>query len=92
MNGIDFPSVFWLLVAVQLLGVSSACFVRFCEGSTCQLIGQRAFFAALLLMGVATGVALTVGPGIWMACATSLAVMVLTATFDLRGSMQGVNP
>ncbi len=94
MNGIeiDFPAVFWLLVAVQMLGVASACLVRVCENSHCLAFFQWSFFACLVLVGLSTGVALLIGPGVWLACAASLAAMVLTATFDLKGAMQGINP
>jgi hypothetical protein len=84
MNGFDSPTALGLLVAVQCFGVLSAAAARLSEGSACQAITQWVFLVALPLVGAATVVALMVGPGIWVACATSLAVMVLTATCDLR--------
>ncbi|MEN6457789.1 MAG: hypothetical protein ABFC63_02575 [Thermoguttaceae bacterium] len=84
MNGINFVAVIWLLVAVQALGLCSACVVRLSEGFGCQVISQCLFFVALPIMGVATCFALTVGPGMWVACAASLAAMILIATWDLR--------
>jgi hypothetical protein len=88
MNGFDSPAVPWLLLAVQLVGVLSACVARLSEGSPCQGTSQRMFFGALMLVGGATVVALAVSPGCWLACATSLAVMVLTVTCDLRGGLE----
>ena len=88
MNGLDSPAVLWLLIAVQLLGVLSACVARLSEGSSRQAISQGAFFGTLSLMGPATMVALAVGPGCWLACSTSLAVMVLMVTCDFRGSRE----
>jgi hypothetical protein len=82
MNGID--SSMLLLVAVQLFGVLSAGAARLSEGSVCQAISQWVFLAALPIVGIATGLALMVGPGAWVACATSLAVMILTTTCDLQ--------
>jgi hypothetical protein len=89
MNGIDLFAAFWLLVAVQVFGVCSACAARLSEGFACQIVSQCVFLATLPLMGAATCVALAVGPGIWLACATSLAVMVLTATWDPRVNPEG---
>jgi len=86
MNGIESPTVFWLLVALQFFGVSCGCAVRLSEGSPLQGIGQGVFFTALALMGTATVAALAVGPGVWLACSAALAVMVLTVTCDFRGS------
>jgi hypothetical protein len=84
MNGFDSHIAFGLLIAVQFLGVLSAATARLTEGSSCQAVGQWAFLAALPLVGAATCIALTVGPGVWVACAASLAIMVLVATCDVR--------
>jgi hypothetical protein len=88
MNGFDSPSLQWFLLATQLLGVVSAFAARLSEGSPRQAISQRMFFGALCVMGTATIVALAVGPGCWLACSTSLAVMVLTVICDFRGGRQ----
>lgn len=84
MNGIDLPAAFWPLVAVHAFGLCSACAARLSEGFACQIISQCAFLVALPLMGATTCVALAIGPGTWVTCAASLAVMVLTAVCDLR--------
>ncbi len=84
MNGFDPTVALWLLVAAQCFGVLSAAAARLSEGSPYQGLSQWIFLLALALLGVGTGAALMVGPGVWVACATSLAVMVLTATCDLR--------
>jgi hypothetical protein len=84
MNGFDSTAGLWLLVAAQCFGVLSAAAARLSEGSPCQAASQWVFFVALSVVGTATGVALMVGPGVWVACAACLAVMVLTATCDLR--------
>ena len=88
MNGFDSPSVLWLFVAAQLLGVLSAWLARLSEGSVCQAVSQWMFFGVLPLMGAATMVALAVGPGCWLACCATLSVMVLTVTCDFRGSRE----
>jgi hypothetical protein len=85
MNGLDSPQVLWLLMASQLLGLFSAGIARLSEGSCCQAASQYIFFGVLPLMGVATALALAIGPGWWLACAATLALMVLTVTCDFRG-------
>jgi len=88
MNGFDSPTVLWLLVAAQFLGVSSAWLARLSEGSSCQAVSQYVFFGVLPLMGVITAAALTIGPGCWMTCSATLAIMVLTVTCDFRRSRE----
>ena len=84
MNGFDSPAALWLLIAMQFLGVLSAFAARLSEGTPRQAFSQGMFFAMLPLMGAATLVALAVGPGCWLGCSTTLAVMVLTVTCDFR--------
>lgn len=88
MNGFDSPTVMWLLIAAQLIGFFSAWLARLSEGSAGQTMSQWTFFGILPLMGAATIVALAVGPGCWLACSATLAVMVLTVTCDFRGSRE----
>lgn len=86
LNGFDSPTGLSLLIAAQFLGVFSAFLARLSEGSCCQFLGQFLFFGALPLVGAATMVALAIGPGCWVACAATLAAMILTVTCDFRGS------
>ena len=88
MNGFDSPTTLWLLIGAQFLGISSAWLARLSEGSPRQAVSQRMFFGVLPLVGVATMVALAVGPGCWLACSTTLAFMVLTVTCDFQGSRE----
>ena len=88
MNGFDSPAVLWLLVAVQFLGVLSACAARLSEGSSLQATIQNAFLGILALTGLATGAAFAVGPGCWLACSTTLAIMILTVTYDFRSGRE----
>lgn len=88
MNGFDSPAVLWLLVALQFVGVLSACAARISEGSRRQAILQIAFLAMLPLVGAATLLAFAIGPGCWMACSATLAVMVLTVTCDFRSGRE----
>jgi len=88
MNGFDSPAALWLLVAIQVLGVLSACATRLSEGSRRQAISQGMFLGLLLLIGCATPVAMAMGPGCWLASSTTLAVMVLTVTCDFRSGRE----
>jgi hypothetical protein len=88
MNGFDSPALLWLLVAVQFIGFVSACAARLSEGSTRQAIIQYVFFGILAMMGAATVVAYAVGPGWWLACSTTLAVMLLMVTCDFRNGRE----
>jgi hypothetical protein len=90
MNGIESSTALWLLVAVQLLGITSAWMARLSEGSAFQTVTQRVFFTTLLLVGAATVVALAVGPGAWVACSATLAVMVVMAICDFGTSREAV--
>jgi len=84
MNGFESPIALGLMVAAQVLGVFIAGAARLSIGSPFQSASQVVFLLALPLMGAATGMALTVGPGMLVGCAASLAVMVLMTTCDFR--------
>ncbi len=86
MNGIDSSTLLWLFVAAQVLGVSTAWLARLSEGKPHQVVSQWMFLGVLPLVGMATMVALAVGPGYWLASSVTLAFMVLTVTCDFRGS------
>jgi hypothetical protein len=88
LNGFDSTTALWILVAAQAVGVASALFARLSEGSPHQSVCQRLFYAVLPLMGAATMVSMAVGPGCWVACATTVSVMVLTVTCDFRSSRE----
>jgi hypothetical protein len=88
MNGFDSPTILWFLVAAQGFGVATAWLARLSEGSCCQTFAQCLFFGILPIMGVVTALAFAVGPGCWLACSATLAVMVLTVTCDFRGSRE----
>lgn len=70
------------LAVIQAAGLLSACAARLGEGSVRQACCQWLFFGCLSLVGLATMVALAVGPEACLASGTTLAVMVLTATWD----------
>jgi hypothetical protein len=84
LNGFESSAALEILVAAQCCGILTAVLARLSEGSFIAAAFQWVFFVALALVGAATAVAITIGPGIWVACATSFAVMVLLATCDLN--------
>ncbi len=88
MNGFDSSTVLWLFIGAQVLGVFSAWFARLSEGSPRQQVIHWLFFGILSLMGVITILALSIGPGCWIACSTTLAFMILTVTCDFRQSQE----
>jgi hypothetical protein len=72
-----------LLAGAQALGLLSAAGARRSAGSRAQTFFQRLFLTMFTVLGVATMGSVLVGPVCMLACGTSLAVMLLTATWDL---------
>ena len=87
MNGFDSPAVLWILIAAQFSWHFQCLACQAERGLPCQAVSQYSVFGILPLMGVATLVALAVGPGCWMAFRHA-GVMVLTVTCDFRGSRE----
>jgi hypothetical protein len=73
-----------LLAAAQVVGLLSAAGARFSAGSRGQTFFQRLFMAWFAVLGMITPGAFIIGPGYVLACGTSLAVMLLAATWDVR--------
>jgi hypothetical protein len=88
MNGLNSSTVLWLLAAAQLFGVLSACATRLSEGSSRQALSHVLFLGMLPLVGAATIMAFAVGLGWWLISSATLAMMILTATCDLRNSRE----
>ena len=88
MNGLESPAMLWFLVASQFVGILSACAARLSEGSSRQAIVQNMFLGVLAMMGAVTVFAFAVGPGWWLACSASLAVMILMVTYDTRSGRE----
>jgi len=76
-----------LLTATTVVtaGLGSALFARCSEGSRCQTLSQVLFFASLAMVGLAAIGSVLLGPGCWVTCSSTLAVMVIGATYDRRG-------
>jgi hypothetical protein len=72
----------WAIAGVQVLGLIGAVATRLGQGSRRQASCQGLFFALLVVVGLTTILNIAQEPGYWMASATTLSVMVLTATCD----------
>ena len=82
MEGTHAALVWWLIGSVQLVGLSSAWLTRMAEGSVRQTASQLFFLVCLALVGITTVVTVQLGIGGWFFSGTTLAVMVLAATYD----------
>lgn len=74
---------FWLVLALQTLGIGSVLAARLSERTQARLAGQRFFLVSLLLVGVAALTAVHVGDATRFCFAATLPLMALGATLDL---------
>jgi len=86
MNSLPASSLVWTLLGVLVLGLLSAWFARVGAGSSRQAVSHVFFLGCLAMVAAATVVSIGVGPGCWLASASTFAVMVLAATADTRRS------
>lgn len=75
--------LFWCLAVVHLVGLASACLTRLSEGSSGHASFQRIFVGCLVITGLATMASLALGPNTCMVSGATLAVTILTATWDV---------
>ena len=80
-GGVDFNQL-CVISAVQVCGLVSAALARITEGRRWQELFQRMFIALLVIMAFTTVLNVWNAPQQWMTSATTLAVMVVTATCD----------
>jgi len=80
-GGVDFLQL-CVISSVQVCGLASAALARISEGRRWQELFQRMFFASLVVMAFTTVLNVWNAPQQWMLSATTLAVMVVTATCD----------
>jgi hypothetical protein len=78
--------VFWLLIAVELLGLASAVVARVSEGSRRENWCQRIFLAVMGVVGIVAIISLGFGPDCWLAAGGTFSLMVLIATTDFGHS------
>jgi uncharacterized membrane protein len=78
-----YPTAFTcLLIAIQLLGLVSACVVRRTEGSRHQVTCQCVFLGSMIGVGTLTLTTVALGPGRWLAPGATLAVMAVVSLLD----------
>ena len=82
MDSAHVAMVNFVMLGVQVLGLGSAWLTRRSEGSPLQSAIQAFFFVALLLVGIATIVAIGLGPACWLASGTTLSLMVVGAVCE----------
>jgi hypothetical protein len=80
-SGVDF-SQFCVISLVQVCGIASAALARITEGRRWQDLFQRAFIGLLVIVAFTAVLNVWNAPQQWMMSATTLAVMIVTATCD----------
>ncbi len=80
-GGVDFGQL-CVISSLQVCGLVSACLARISEGRPWQELCQRMFVALLVVVAFMTVLNVWNAPQQWMMSATTLAVMVVTATCD----------
>ena len=80
-GGVDFSQL-CVISLVQVCGILSAALARITEGRRWQSLCQRLFLALLVIVAFTTILNVWNAPQQWMMSATTLAVMVVTATCD----------
>jgi len=80
----------WITVLLMICGVVSAVLARISHGTRLENVAVGFFFLLMLLMGIATFVALLAGPGHGLIVGSVLAVMAVMAVFDCGGLSKSV--
>lgn len=88
MNVLTESSLICAVVGVLATGLLSAWFARIGAGSPQQTLSHALFFGCLPMVAGATIISVGIGPGYWLASASTFAVMVLAATAETRRSRE----
>jgi cadmium resistance protein CadD (predicted permease) len=83
MNELVDPLVFWAAAAVQVLGLASVLFARLPQATKSHDYGRGIYLGCLVVLGLATMVAIGSGSGYWAWCGTTFSVMCVGGTFDV---------
>ena len=83
MNEFVDPLVFWAAAAVQVLGLASVLFARLPRASKAHDYCRGIFVGCLVVLGLATMVAIGSGSGYWAWCGTTFSLMCVGGTFDV---------
>ena len=79
---LDPRTLFWILLAVEAIGLASASLVRLSAGSRGHSSCQWLFFACLALVGLGSAVAMLISSVCWLLSAATLALMILAVVWD----------
>ena len=74
--------VFWILLAVEAIGLTSASLVRLSAGCRGHQPCQWLFFGCLSLVGCGSVVAMVISPVCWLLSAVTLAMMIVAVVWD----------
>ncbi len=84
MPTVEISTICWLLLAVQVLGLTSAWVTRLCRTPRRQTVCQCVFLLAMVLVGGSTIAAFALGPFYYLPTGVTLSLMVLGAVVDFR--------
>lgn len=82
------PWVWWMFLAVQILGFASAWITRVCLGTRMENFAHQLFLAALALIGVATFLSFMHGSGLWLLSGLNMSTMIVMAVVDGRNTVE----
>ncbi len=82
-GGVNFSQL-CVISAVQICGLLSAALSRVTEGRRWQALFQRMFLALLIIVAFTAVLNVWNAPQQWIMSATTLAVMIVTATCDFK--------
>ena len=83
MNELVDPLVFWAAAGVQVLGLASVLLARLPRATTAHDYGRGIYLGCLVVLGLATMVAIGSGSGYWAWCGTTFSLMCVGGTFDM---------
>jgi hypothetical protein len=84
MAYLDGSTFVWALAIVQIVGLVSAPLARLSEGSRGQVPCHWLFLGCLAAIGLATMLAVHLGPRSLLFCCLTMSIMVLVAVWDFR--------
>ena len=80
--------IFWVLAAIQVLGVLSCLMARLGEATAAASSCRHVFVASLASVAAAMMYAFYCGSPCWATCGATFALMCVGATLDPRGKME----
>lgn len=89
ISTLDPRVVFWILLAIEVMGLTSASLVRLSAGCRTHQSCQWLFFACLSLVGCSSVVAMVISPISWLLSAATLAMMIVAVVWDRSQNTRG---